>query len=79
MLTATFDGKTLTLYKDGDPIAKRNVKLSDDSEHQVNIGESDPWDHKRSFHGEIRAFSIRRGALSRDQVRQLFDKSNQNG
>lgn len=79
MLTATFDGKTLTIFKDGDPIGKGNIKLSDDSEHNVNIGQPDPWDHERIFHGEIRTFSIRRGTLSKEEVRQLFEKSNKNG
>ena len=45
MLTATYDGKTLTLYKDGDPIGKKDIELSDDSESSVSVGTTDPWDH----------------------------------
>jgi len=69
MLTAKYDGKTLTVYKDGETIGSKDVELSDDSEAYVNIGAADP---QRSFHGEVRAFTIRRGALTDEEVRQLF-------
>jgi alpha-mannosidase len=72
MFTATYNGKTLSLYKDGNPIAKRDVELSDDAEANVNIGTPDPWEHERSFHGEVQDFSIRRGAFTTAEVKQLF-------
>jgi alpha-mannosidase len=74
MLTATYDGKTLTLYKDGDPIGKKDVALSTDSRDSVNIGTPDPWDHQRSFHGAVQDFTIRRGALTHEEVRQIYNK-----
>jgi alpha-mannosidase len=75
MLTATYDGKTLALYKDGDPIARRDVELANDPEAFVNIGTPDPWDHQRRFHGEVQTLTIRRGALTTADVKQLFAKT----
>jgi alpha-mannosidase len=73
MLTATYDGKTLRIYKDGYPIGKRDIELSDDPAAEVNLGQPDPWEHKRVFHGAVRDFTIRREALSREQVRELYN------
>lgn len=75
MLTATYDGKTLKMYKDGEPIGEGDIELRDDPDAYVNVGISDPWEHQRSFNGEVRAFTIRRGALTHEEVRQLFDKT----
>lgn len=72
MLTATYNGRTLNVYKDGSSIGRGNIELSDDAEAFVNIGTSDPWDHLRSFHGEVQAVTIRRGALTAAEVKQLF-------
>jgi len=78
MLTATYNGTTLVLYKDADPIAKSDVVLSSDPAAYVSVGKPDPWDGERSFHGEVRDFSIRRGSLTDAEVRQLFEKSKPN-
>jgi alpha-mannosidase len=72
MLTATYDGKTLTVYKDGNPIGKRDIALSNDPNTYVSVGMPDPWNRRRTFHGEVQDFTIRRGALTRDEVRQLY-------
>jgi alpha-mannosidase len=72
MITATYNGRTLTLYKDGNPIGQRDIELSDDTEAFVNIGTTDPWDHLRSFHGDVQSVTIRRVALAAAQVRELF-------
>jgi alpha-mannosidase len=73
MLTVTYDGKTLAIYKDGDPIGKDDVELSTDPDANVCVGTTDPWDHTRSYSGELQSFTIRRGALSGPEVRQLFE------
>jgi alpha-mannosidase len=72
MLTATYDGKTITLYKDGDVIGDQAVELNADPEAFVNIGTSDSSEHPGRFHGAVQAFSIRRGALTGQEVKQLF-------
>jgi len=75
MLTATYNGRTLTLYKDGASIGRKDVELSDDASSFVNIGTPDPWEHERSFHGAIQSFTIRRGALTPAEVKELFAKT----
>ena len=75
MLTATYNGKTLAVYKDGASIGRKDVELSNDSESFVNIGTPDPWEHERSFHGAVQSFTIRRGALTTAEVKELFAKT----
>ena len=75
MLTATSDGKTLVLYKDGQPMMKKDIQFRVDSDTSISIGAIDPWDHKRRFEGSIRDFSIRRGAMTNRAVKKLFDKN----
>ena len=65
MLTATYDGKALAVYKDGDPIGNREVELNNDPEACVNIGTG-------SFQGAVQDFTIRRGAFTAAEVKQLF-------
>src|SRR5262245_57333027 len=57
MLTATYDGKTVRVYKDAKKIGQRDVQLADD-ENVVNIAPEDPWGDKNRFEGQIREFSI---------------------
>lgn len=71
MLTATYDGHVLTVYKDGEAIGSRKVALDDD-EATVNIAPVDPWEHKRRFEGEIKGFSIWGSCLSPDGVKSLM-------
>jgi alpha-mannosidase len=72
MLTATYNGKTLTVYKDGDPIGKKEVELNNDSDAYVNIGAPDPWEQSSRFHGGVQNFTIRRGALTAAAVKELY-------
>ena len=72
MLTATYDGHKLTLYKDAKQIGEERVDLGDD-ESVVEIAPVDPWDHQRRFEGEIRQFSVWKSALSEGAVRQLHE------
>jgi alpha-mannosidase len=72
MLTATYDGKTITLYKDGDAIGDRDVELNAAPGAFVNIGTSASSERSGRFHGAVQAFSIRRGALTDQEVKQLF-------
>ena len=70
MLTATFDGKTVTLYKDGAPIAAAERTLARDAA-RVGLGIPDPWGHGNRFNGEIRDFKIWRSALPQEGVKAL--------
>ena len=49
MLTATYDGDSLTIYKDASPIMKKRMGFAADGEPTVSIGTPDPWDHQRAF------------------------------
>ena len=72
MFTATYDGKTLTIYKDAKPVATREGELAMDTEGNVIIGIPDPWDGKRTFQGQIQDFTIRLNALTADEVKNLL-------
>jgi alpha-mannosidase len=71
MLTATYDGRVLRLYKDGKKLGEREVELADD-ENAVRFAPPDPWEQKRRFEGEIRGFSIWNEALSEDAIQALW-------
>lgn len=73
MLTATYDGQRLTLYKDAAPIAQREQTFNAQAEALVSVGANDPWDHRRRFAGAVRSFTVRRGALSAAEVKALFE------
>ncbi|MFT3786481.1 MAG: glycoside hydrolase family 38 C-terminal domain-containing protein [Tepidisphaeraceae bacterium] len=70
MLTATYDGHTLRLYKNGAEVAKRDVELEAD-EAVVRIAPPDPWQQRRRFRGDIAEFTIWNAALSPAAIRQM--------
>jgi alpha-mannosidase len=72
MLTATFDGHMLRLFKDGRPIGDREITLVDD-EPIVRLAPSDPWEDRRRFAGEIRDFTIWKSALSADEIGSVWN------
>ncbi|MBL8886334.1 MAG: chitobiase/beta-hexosaminidase C-terminal domain-containing protein [Phycisphaerales bacterium] len=74
MLTATFDGKTVRLYKDGTLIGENEGELADD-ENVVRIAPIDPWEKERRFGGEIRSFTIWDQALSADALQSVRDEA----
>lgn len=71
MLSATYDGARLRLYRDGKQLAERELDLIDD-ENVVNFAPPDPWDHTRRFEGELRGFTIWGEALGEDALRSLL-------
>lgn len=75
MLTATYDGDTLAIYKDAAPIMKKRISMHADSEPNVSVGTVDPWDHQRVFPGSVQNFTIRRGALNESEIRQLLTET----
>jgi alpha-mannosidase len=72
MLTATYDGTTLTVYKDGDPIGNRDVELSNSTEGYVSIGTPASSENSGNFNGAVQNLTIRRGAFTDAEVKQLF-------
>ncbi|BDI32849.1 hypothetical protein CCAX7_49000 [Capsulimonas corticalis] len=71
MITATYDGAALHLYKNGAPIGENDLKLSDDVA-EVHVYPKDAWDKQRVFDGDIRDFTIWKRALSADSVQSLW-------
>ncbi len=57
MLTATFDGKTVTLYKDAEKIGEGERVLARDTP-VTGVGIVDAWGGGNKFSGEIRNFTI---------------------
>jgi alpha-mannosidase len=76
MVTATYDGSTLRLYKNGKRISQRQIELADD-ESVVRIAPIDPWDQERRFRGEIKNFTIWNTALPPEAVSVLQKASPQ--
>ncbi len=75
MLTATFDGTTIRLYKNGEKIAEEADTLSDDRA-QVGVMPLDAWDRKRVFGGEVRDMTIWNEALPELAVKRLWEAGN---
>lgn len=73
MLTATYDGTTLRLYRDATKIGERAMTLADD-ENVVNVAPIDPWENERRFEGELRDLTIWRGAFGPDALKLLLEK-----
>ena len=72
MLTATSDGGTIRLYKNGKMIAEQAVSLADD-EPIITLLPLDPWEQKRRFAGEVREFTVWDSALTADSLGTLYE------
>lgn len=70
MLTATYDGQSIKLYKDGKLIGSTSGQLADD-QPVLQFAPVDPWEHTRKFDGEIREFTVWPVALGADAVQGL--------
>jgi alpha-mannosidase len=70
MVTLTFSGKTLTIYKDGKPIKTAPISL-DEAASIVRIGGSGPWNRFR-FAGKVSGFTIWNSALDPAAVTALM-------
>ena len=70
MLTATFEGHTLTVYLDGKKAGQGEIEPVDD-DAKVELAPLDPWDQERRFTGEIRQFTVWNSALDASTVELL--------
>ncbi len=70
MLTATYDGHALRVFKNGEKIGEEQMTLADD-EPVVRLAPLDPWSNSKQFKGEIRDLSIWSGALPGDTLKTL--------
>ncbi|MBX3120464.1 MAG: chitobiase/beta-hexosaminidase C-terminal domain-containing protein [Fimbriimonadaceae bacterium] len=72
MLTATYDGKTMRLYKNGELIAENEVELSND-QAQVRVMPPDAWERRRRFDGEVRDLTVWDQDLSPAAIKRLWE------
>lgn len=71
MMTITYDGSTLRVFKDGKKIGEGTPALADD-EATISLAPKDPWEHQRQFSGDIRKFTVWSGALGDDAMASLL-------
>lgn len=72
MLTATFDGKVIKLYKNGQKIAEQPTQLENDSA-QIRVMPLDAWDRKRRFDGSVRGLTVWDIDLSSEAIKKLWE------
>jgi alpha-mannosidase len=74
MLTVTYDGSTLKIYKDGKLLTSAGAALND-APNEVHIAPLDGWLHRNRFDsGEIANFSIWANCLDQTAVDTLLRK-----
>jgi alpha-mannosidase len=71
MLSATYDGETLRIYKNAVQIGQTAVQLGPD-ESVVRLAPLEPWDQERRFEGDIRGFSIWKEPLAPETLAALL-------
>lgn len=72
MLTATYDGKTVIVYKNGEPIKSAPASLSEASP-EVHLAPRDTWGNKQHFFsGQVQGFSVWNAALAPGAVKALM-------
>jgi alpha-mannosidase len=71
MLTATYDGATLSLYKNGKLIGSGQRELENDN-GRVSVFPVDAWDRQRKVDGEIRSLNIWSQSLPATAVEKLY-------
>lgn len=74
MLTASYDGMVMRIYKNGDLIAEQAVELEDDRS-QVEVMPLDAWEKKRMFDGEVQNLTIWNEGLSETAIKRLMEQS----
>lgn len=72
MLTATYDGRVLRLYRDGRAAGSQAVTLAD-AQNVVHIAPVDPWEKKLRLGGRLHGLSVFDRVLTEDQLRLMRD------
>ncbi|HVU62394.1 MAG TPA: glycoside hydrolase family 38 C-terminal domain-containing protein, partial [Phycisphaerales bacterium] len=70
MITATYDGSTARLYKNGERIAEQAMSFADD-EPTINVEPLDPWEQQYRFGGDLRDFTIWDTCLPQESLKSL--------
>jgi alpha-mannosidase len=78
MLSAVYDGQTVTLYKDGRPIAHGEVGVGDDRDTTVRVAPVDPWSKQHRFEGDVQDLTVWNVALPEQTLRTLWTSRKHN-
>jgi alpha-mannosidase len=70
MLTATYDGTTVRLYKDGAKIGEQTMSLADD-EPTIAVMPADPWEKRIKFNGELKDFTVWDSCLTEESLKSI--------
>ena len=73
MITATYDGTDVRLYKNGQPIGKAPLAFEND-EAVVRIKPLDPWSKSKIFPGAVTDMTVWRSPLSDEKIKSLFEQ-----
>ncbi len=71
MITLTYDGTTIKLFKDGKEIGADNATLSD-SQNAIRFAPKPAWANGHQFGGKIAGFTVWEQALTPDMIRGLL-------
>ena len=72
MLTATYDGTDVRMYKNGQPIGKATLDFADDVAI-VRVKPLDPWSKSKIFPGAVSDLTVWRTPLSDQKLASLFE------
>ena len=75
MVTATYDGNMVRVYKNGKPIGEKAVTLSEDRASVVNIKPKDGWENQRVLDGDVEKMTVWKQALAPSAVALLWEQS----
>ena len=73
MLTATFDGSTLKVFKDGKELASASVRLAD-AAAIARVGPPAPWSYGHRLAGKVAGFTLWTQALPASSVAALYER-----
>ncbi|RYX81996.1 glycoside hydrolase family 2 [bacterium] len=73
MLTATYQGGVIKIYKDGVELVSQPVTLTD-AASEVNLAPMSPWPSANNFLGKIARFTLQDRALSTAEIRVLLQE-----
>jgi alpha-mannosidase len=72
MLSATYDGEYVRIYKNGEKIGEGSIEFAED-QPVVKLAPPDPWEGKQQFYGRLSHITIWNTALQPQNLKEIFD------